>query len=252
MIPHHRFDGPEDAPVLVMSNSLATTYEMWDPQLPALTEDFRVLRYDRRGHGRSDVPAGPYRVDDLGGDLLELLDSLGLERVSLCGLSIGGVDTMWLSANPPDRVDRLVLCCTAAKLGTPEMWEERAATARGQGVDALADATLERWFSPAYHASEPRAVAHYREMVAATPPEGYAGCCAALAEWDFRARLGEIRAPTLVVAGEDDPATPPDLGREIADGVPGARLHVFPGARHLVNIEQPMAFDRAILEHLLG
>src|SRR5690349_19228341 len=139
MIPHHRFDGPDDAPVLVMSNSLATTYEMWDPQLPAFTRHFRLLRFDRRGHGRSEVPPGPYGVDDLGGDVLGLLDSLGLDRVSLCGLSIGGVDTMWLAANHPDRVDRLALCCTAAKLGTPEMWAERAATARAQGVDALAD-----------------------------------------------------------------------------------------------------------------
>jgi len=250
VIPFHRFDGPEDAPVLLLSNSLGTTHEMWNPQLAALTEHFRVLRYDRRGHGRSHVPPRPYTISDLAGDVVELLDSLGLDRVSYCGLSIGGMDAMSNAANAPERVERLALCSTSPHMPPRELWDERAATARDQGVEALADATMERWFSPEFHASDPDKVAWIRGMFASTPAEGYAGCCEAIREWDFRPELGRIAAPTLVLSAENDPSTPPESGRVIADAIPDARFQVLPGARHLANVEQPEPFTAALLAHL--
>ena len=252
MLAFHRFDGPEDAPVLVLSNSLGTTNEMWEPQLPALTESFRVLRHDRRGHGRSEVPPGPYTIADLGRDVLELLDSLELERVSYCGLSIGGMDGMWIAANAPERLDRLCLCSTSANLGPPELWVDRAATVRADGTDAVADATMGRWFSSAFHEAHPEVVARFREMVASTPAEGYASCCEAIRDWDFRDELGRISAPTLVLSAEVDPSTPPEHGRLIADGIPGASFVVIPEAAHLVNVERPAEVDEAILGHLTG
>jgi len=248
----HRFDGPEDAPVLLLSNSLGTTHEMWNPQMAALTEHFRVLRYDRRGHGQSAVPPGPYRIADMAGDVIELLDSLGLDRVSYCGLSIGGMDAMWNAANAPERIDRLALCSTSPHMPPRELWDERAATVREQGVAVLADATMERWFSPEFHASNPEAVGWVREMFSATPAEGYAGCCEAIREWDFRSELGRISAPTLVLSAENDPSTPPESGQAIADGIPGASFDVLPGARHISNVEQPEEFTTALLGHLLG
>lgn len=253
MIPFHRFDGPEDAPVLLLSNSLGTTNEMWNPQLAALTEHFRVLRYDRRGHGQSAVPPGPYSIGAMAGDVVELLDSLGLERVAYCGLSIGGMDAMWNAANSPERISRLALCSTSPHMPPRELWDERAATVREQGTEVLADATMDRWFSPGFHTSDPDAVAWIRAMFASTPAEGYAGCCEAIREWDFRSQLGRISAPTLVLSAEDDPSTPPVSGREIAAGIPGAEFHVLPApARHLSNIEQSEGFTAALLAHLLG
>ena len=250
MLPFHRLDGPEDAPVLVLSNSLGTTNEMWKPQLPALVRGFRVLQYDRRGHGRSEVVPGSCTIADLGRDVLELLDALKLERVSYCGLSIGGMDGMWLAANAAERIDRLCLCSTSANLGPPETWVERAATVRAEGTGAVADATMGRWFTPAFHEERPEVVARFREMVASTPAEGYASCCEAIRDWDFRDELGRISAPTLVLSAELDPSTPPDHGRLVADGIPGASFVVVPDAAHLVNVERSGEVDEAILRHL--
>lgn len=244
---HYRLDGPSSAPVVVLLNSLGTTIELWDAQLPALRQRFRVLRYDQRGHGRSSVPPGPYAFEDLGGDLVELLDRLELDRVSLCGLSLGGMLGMWAAVHVPERIDRLVLCCTSAKLGTPESWRERAATVRSEGVAAVADAALERWFTPS---CRPEVVARFREMLVATPREGYAGCCEAIAGLDVRERLGSVVAPTLVLAGAEDPATPPEHAELIASLIPGARVVVLPRAAHLANVEQPEAFNSAVLDHL--
>jgi 3-oxoadipate enol-lactonase len=253
VIPYHRFDGPEDAPVLLLSNSLGTTHAMWDPQLDALTEHFCVLRYDRRGHGKSDVPPGPYSIAEMGLDVIELLDGLELERVSYCGLSIGGMDAMWNAANAPERIDRLALCCTSPHMPPRELWDERAGAARADGVEPLADATMERWFSPEFREREPETISRIREMVASTPAEGYAGCCEAIRDWDFRPELGRIGAPTLVISGQDDPSTPPEHGRLIADGIPGARFVVLPSpTQHLANIERPADFTAALLGHLVG
>lgn len=247
---HHRLDGPEDGPVLVLSNSLGTTSEMWDDQAAALSERFRVLRYDTRGHGASPVPPGPYSIADLAGDVIALLDRLEIERASFCGLSIGGMTGMWLGAHAPARLDRLVLCCTAPRLPPREQWVERAATVRAQGTAPLADATLGRWFTPAFADRAPETLERVRRTLLATPPEGYAACCEAIGELDLRAELAEVRAPTLVIAGADDPVGTPEIARDIAAAISGARLVVVPEARHLANIEQPETVTRALMEHL--
>jgi 3-oxoadipate enol-lactonase len=244
---HYRLDGPTDPPVLVLANSIGTTLEVWDRQLPALVDRFRVLRYDQLGHGRSDVPPGPYTVEQLGIELLGLLDELAIARMSFCGLSLGGAVGMWLGANAADRVDSLVLAGTSAYFGPPERWVERAALVRAEGLEPIADATMGRWFTPAFADAAP-----YRARLVATPREGYAACCDALAAWDFRDSLGSVEAPTLVLVGSEDPATPPDHAQLIADCIPGARLVVLPEAAHMLNVEQPDAFDRAVLDHLTG
>jgi 3-oxoadipate enol-lactonase len=247
---HHRLDGPPDAPPIVLSNSLGTALGMWDGQLPALAERFRVVRYDQRGHGRSPAPPGPYTIADLAGDVLDLLDRLGIDRVSFCGVSIGGMTGLWLAINAPERIDRLGLCCTSAHLPPPENWTERAATARAEGMAPLADAALERWFTPEFRQRDADTVDRIRRGLLEAVPEGYAGCCEAIATHDVRPGLGAIRAPTLVIVAEDDPATPPEHGRLIADGVDGAGLVELERARHLANVERPEAVARELLGHL--
>jgi 3-oxoadipate enol-lactonase len=248
---HHRLDGPPDAPVLVLSSSLGTTHRMWDPQIDALTERFRVLRFDTRGHGDSPAPPGPYSIDDLGRDALELLDELDLQRVSWCGLSLGGMLGMWAASEVPERFERVVLACTSARFPPPEMWDERARDARNTGMTALADASLDRWLTPEFRERRPDVADWLRSMPAATDPEGYASCCEAIRDMDLFGRLGRIEAATLVIAADDDPSTPPDVHvRPIADAIPGARMTVLEGARHIANVEQPAAFTRAMLEHL--
>jgi 3-oxoadipate enol-lactonase len=249
---HHRLDGPPDAPLLVLSGSLGTTQAMWDAQAPVLTQHLRLLRYDQRGHGASEMLGGPYEIADLGRDVLALLDKLGLERVSFCGLSIGGMTGMWLAINAPERIDRLVLSCTTAHSPPREQWDERAHIARSHGVAALADAALARWFTPGFARDRPDEIERFRGMLGATPGEGYAGCCEAIRDMDQRERLGQIKAPTLVIAADDDPSAPPERGQEIADAVPGARLIVLEDARHMANAAQPEAYTEAVLAHLNG
>jgi 3-oxoadipate enol-lactonase len=245
---HHRLDGPEDAPVLVFSNSLGTTLEMWDRQLPALG-DFRVLRYDSRGHGRSPVPDGPYSMADLGGDVVELLDRLGIERASFCGISLGGMVGVWLGVHAPERIDRLALCCTAAhNVRPPEDWKALASTVREQGVGAVADATIDRWFTREFQRTDTAAA--IRQSLSETSPEGYASSAEAIAGHDERGRLGDVTAPTLVVTAPEDPSISPEEGRLIAEGVPGARLEELPRGQHLCNVEDPESFNRTLLSHL--
>ncbi len=245
----YRLEGPEDAPVLVMANSLGTTYRMWDAQVPALSERFRLLRYDHRGHGDSSVPPGPYTMGDLGGDVLALLDRLGVERISFCGLSIGGMVGMWIASEAPERIERLVLCCTSARFD-PEAYNSRARTVRAEGVGVIADAVLERWFTPEFRASHPEVVEWAGSMLRDTPVEGYAGCCEAIGSAELASRLGEISAPTFVIAGADDPAAPVIQAELIRDSIPDARLVVIEQAAHLANVEQPEAVTREILDHL--
>ena len=247
---HHAVDGPEGAPPVVLAGSLGSTLAMWEPQVAPLARAFRVVRFDLRGHGGSPAPAGPYALDDLVDDALGLLDRLGLERASWCGLSLGGMIGIRLAACGPERIERLVLVCTSARLGPPEMWAERAATVRAHGTAAVADAVVGRWFTPAFADREPESVAPLRAMIAATPPEGDAGCCAALEPMDLRGDLANVRAPTLVVCGADDPATPPEHGRLIAEGIRGAHCELVPGAAHLANVEQPGHVTQLIFEHL--
>jgi 3-oxoadipate enol-lactonase len=242
---NHRFDGPEDAPPIVLSGSLGSTLAMWGPQVPALAESHRVLRYDHPGHGGS--PVGEARtIEDLAAEVLELLDRLGLDRVSWCGVSLGGMVGMRLALDAPQRLDRLVLCCTSPHMPPREMWDERAAAVRKEGMGAIADATVERWFTPVFPD-----VRRYREMLQSIDPEGYARCCEAIREWDARGELPRIEAPTLVLAGADDPSTPPsDHAEPIARGIPDARLGVVPNARHFANVERADAVNAAIVAHL--
>ena len=247
---HHTFAGPEEAGVVVLSNSLGTTLEMWEPQAAVLARDRRVLRYDMRGHGRSPVPETPYSIADLGADLVALLDLHGIERASLCGISLGGMVSMWVAAHAPERVDRLVLCSTSAIMGPPESWTDRAALVRREGMGAVAGPVVARWFTPGFAAARADVVAAIRAQLASTPPEGYAGCCEAIKDMDQRPDLPSISAPTLVIAAAGDPSTPPAHARTIAGLIPGARLEVLDRGAHLVNVEEPDLVTPLISAHL--
>ncbi len=244
-------DGPPDGEPLLLGGSLGTTLAMWEPQLPALTQTHRVIRFDHRGHGGSPVPEGPYALDDLGADVVALLDRLGLERAAYVGLSLGGMVGQWLGINAADRVDRLVLMSTSAHMPPPEGWHARASAVRGAGtVAAVADAVLSRWFTPGFAQARPQVVAHYREMISSSPAEGYAACCEAIAELDLRGELPRIVAPTLVLVGAQDPSTPPGHAETIAQAVAGARLEVLDPGAHLLNVERDRDVTRLILEHM--
>ena len=246
----YRIDGHEAMPSLVLASSLGTTWELWDAQLPSLVEDFRVVRYDHPGHGRSPIPDASLTVESLADGVVELIDALDLERVSFCGLSLGGMVGMALALRAPERVDRLVLCCTAAHLGPVEGWYERAEVVRARGISAIADAVLGRWFTERFRDESPVTIARFREMLEGTPAEGYAACCEAIARWDARSDVSAIRAPTLVISGDDDVAAPPQDGAFLAGSIPGAELTVLPECAHLANVEQPALFTRALLGHL--
>jgi 3-oxoadipate enol-lactonase len=246
---HYEVVGPEGAPVVLMGESLGTNLRMWDHQLP-LADRLRLVRFDHRGHGASPVPPGPYEIADLARDVIELLDRLRCARVHYCGLSLGGMVGMWLGANAPERIDRLVLMCTAAYMPPASMWEERIAiVSRAGSVEPLADAVLARWLTPGFAAANPELRAWLHAMLAQAPP-GYAACCGAIARMDLRGELGSIQAPTLVISGADDLATPPEKQWQIAEAIAGAR-HVTVGpAAHLAAVEQPERTNQLILEHL--
>lgn len=247
---HHRVDGDPTAPPVVMGTSVGTRLAMWDPQVEALARRWRVIRFDTRGHGASPVPDGPYSVVELAGDVIALLDHLGVDRFAYCGLSLGGAIGQQLAVDHPDRMRSLVLCCTATRFGAPAEWRARADRVRAEGTDWLVETTREKWFTPGFSAHSPGQADRLLAMLRETPPEGYAGCCEALAEFDSRARLKEVGTPALVVAGEDDPVTPPDAAAELADAIPGAELLRVPGAAHLASVEQPDAVTRAFVDHL--
>ncbi|MEA2307647.1 MAG: 3-oxoadipate enol-lactonase [Solirubrobacteraceae bacterium] len=247
---HHVADGPADAPVLLLSGSLGSTLAMWEPQLRALTDRFRVVRYDHRGHGGSPVPPGPYDIADLASDALALLDRLGVQRAHVCGLSLGGMVGQWLAIHAPGRVDRLAVLCSSARLGPESGYAERAALVRAEGTRAIAEAVVGRWLTPAYATAHPEVVGELRAMVAATPPEGYAACCEALAHMDLEPGLGRVRAPTLVVAGAQDPSLPAAHGEAIAARIPGARFALLDPAAHLASLERAEAVNELLLDHL--
>jgi 3-oxoadipate enol-lactonase len=246
MIVHHEVTG--SGPPLVLANSLGTTLSMWDAQLPALTGRFQVIRYDHRGHGDSPAPPGPYEIPDLAGDVLALLDELGIERAGFAGISLGGMVGIWLAAHAPERIASLGLMCTSAHL-EPQAWHERMETVRAGGTGAIADAVMERWFTARYRAAHPDKIKELSAILAGTDDEAYLGCCAAIAGMDLRGELSKISVPTMVVAGADDPAIPPEHGREIADTVPGARMIVISDVAHLPPIERPGAINRRLLDH---
>jgi 3-oxoadipate enol-lactonase len=249
---HFTVDGPgasaPDAPTLLLGPSLGTTGAIWRPQVPALAARLRVVRYDHRGHGGSAAPAGPYGLADLGGDVLALADTLGVGRFLLGGVSLGSMVALWLAENHPDRVERLALAGTAAKAGTPEAWRTRAATVREQGTAAIADAVVDRWLPPDFAAAHPRARAALIDEVLATDTEAYAACCAALEAMDLAPDLLNVAAPTLVIVGSEDQSTPPELGRAVAAGIPGARLVQIDGAAHLANVSHAEQFTQLLLD----
>lgn len=245
---HWRAEGSADQPVLILSNSLGTTLEMWAPQTERLSRHFRLIRYDTRGHGRSDAPAGSYSLDRLGRDVIELADGLGIERFAFCGLSLGGMTGQWLGVRAPERLTRLVIANSSPFMGPPSGWDSRIRTVRSEGMEAIADAVIERWFTPAFSAI-PVNLAAIRTALLRIDPAGYAGACAAVRDMDMRPVLSLITTPTLIIGGDADPATPSDHTLSLAENIPEAR-HVFLKAAHLSNIEQPEAFTEALLSHL--
>jgi 3-oxoadipate enol-lactonase len=241
---HYALTGDQQ-PVVVFSNSLGTDFSMWDPQMAELQQRFRILRYDTRGHGQSSVTPADYTIEQLGRDVLGLLDALGIGRVHFCGLSMGGMIGMWLGIHAPKRLHRLVLSNTAARIGAKEMWNARIATVRKDGMKSVASAVIERWFTPEFRASFPEKVAHAQRMLENSPPEGYAACCAAIRDMDQREAVAQIKTPTLVIYGERDPVTLATDAHFLKDRIPGAAEVELPAA-HLSNVEQADAFTEAV------
>lgn len=243
--------GPESAPPVLFGGSLGTNRAMWDLQVAAFSPDLRLIAFDHRGHGGSPVPPGPYEVAQMGRDVVALIDTLGLDRVSYVGLSIGGMVGLWLAANHPERIDRLVLMTSSADPDPTGAFADRAATVRAAGTtEVVADAVVARWFTPHWSESHGQVVGGMREMICATPAEGYAACCEAISTFDIRADLCKIVAPTLVISGAQDQALPPEHQRAIAAGVAGAKLETIEDAAHLPNIQHPDTVNRLIAEHL--
>ncbi|MBM7046114.1 3-oxoadipate enol-lactonase [Rhizobium lusitanum] len=247
----YRIDGNQGAgaPWLLFCNSLGTNMSMWDAQATALSQHFRVLRYDRRGHGRSPAPLPPYTLSDLGSDVLALLDALKIDQAHFCGLSIGGLTGLWLGIHAGERFGKMAVCATAARIGTTESWAARIETVRMNGLSPLSAATAERWFSPQFNKSQPDTVGKVLGSFVATSTDGYIGCCAALAEADLRADIARIDNPVLAISGDDDPVCPPRDLEAIAAHVRHSRHVSLPG-RHIVNIESAPAFNTALLDFL--
>jgi 3-oxoadipate enol-lactonase len=242
-------EGPANAPALILSNSLGTDLHMWDDQAPAFAKQFRLVRYDRRGHGKSGAPKGPYTMDRLGKDVLAIADALGIKTFNWCGLSMGGMVGQWLGANAPDRVEKLVLSNTHSFYPDKQPWHDRMKFAEEKGVAALAPLQMERWFTKSFRDNNPQAIAKVSEMFAATPLDGFLGCCAAVRDMDFRQSTPTIKAPTMVIVGSHDPATPPSAGEDIHRMIKGSKL-VAIDAAHLSNVEQPKAYTDAVLNFL--
>lgn len=242
--------GPDGAPVLVLSNSLGTTVDMWAHQLDALSKHYRVVRYDTRGHGASIAPAGGYTLDMLGRDVIAVLDDLNVERAHFCGISMGGLTGQWLGVHAAERIDRLIVADTAARIGSLQGWGERAALVRARGMDEVADGAPGRWFTPAFIAQQPEVVQRLTDQLRAIERQGYAGCCDALSVADLRNEIGKILAPMLVIAGASDPVTTVDDARFIVERVPGALMTTL-NASHLSNIEAAQAFNSAVLAFLM-
>lgn len=245
----YAIEGPQEAPVVVLAHAIGTSRAMWGQQIPILAADWRVITVDLRGHGASPVPLGPYRMDDLGGDLIALLDRLGVERASICGLSLGGMAALEAAVLAPGRVDRLVVLGVVTHPASPTAWLDRAHAVRAGGTAAIADLVIERW---GYLDREPDIQRVIREMLLATDAEGYASCCEAIAAMDLRADLGHVSAPTLVLTGSHDPAAPPSTASEVAGLLRDASVGIVDGAAHLANVEQPRAVTEAIVRHLRG
>jgi 3-oxoadipate enol-lactonase len=239
-------EGRADAPALVLSNSLGTDRHLWDRQIDALADRYRVLRYDTRGHGDSDAPAGDYTIDRLGQDVLSLMDAIGVAAAHVCGISIGGMTALWLGAHAPERVHRLVLANTAARIGTVTLWNERMQVAASEGLDPLAEGAMTRWFTSAFRTAEPETIARLRATMCRTRVAGYLGCCAALRDADLRGVASRVRSMCLVITGLHDVSTPHADGMWLAETIPVSEL-VMLNAAHLSNIERAAEFNTAIV-----
>jgi 3-oxoadipate enol-lactonase len=248
---YYRLDGPTDGVPIMLSNSLFSRLEMWEAQIAALTgAGYRVLRYDSRGHGRSDAPEGPYSIEMLADDLAGLMDVVSWEKAHFCGLSKGGMVGQVMGTRHPERVISLTLCDTSAYMGAEEVWEPRVQTGLKVGVAGLVESSVERWFTTESFTRIPVEVEKVREMIRATPLAGFIGCCRAFQGFDHRLLNRSINAPTLVIVGEFDPGTPPSHARVIHEAVEGSELVIIKGAAHLTNIERPDAFNEALLDFL--
>jgi len=247
---HAEIEGPERAPVLMLSNSLGTNLHMWDEQVAPFTRHFRLLRYDRRGHGKSSVPKGPYTMERLGRDVLGVLDALGIEKIKWCGLSMGGMVGMWLGANAAERIDKLILSNTSSYFPDRTAWEGRIKLVREKGLAGIVDANMERWFTAEFRERSSAAMAKMREMFLATNLEGYVGCGEAIRDMDHRPLLPKIARPTLVIAGRRDPATTLEAGEFVQQHIPGAKIAVLEAA-HISNLEQPQVYAETVLGFLL-
>jgi 3-oxoadipate enol-lactonase len=241
--------GAPTAPTLLFINSIATTRDLWARQVPRFSKSFRVITYDTRGHGFSQVTAGDYTIEQLARDALAILDDAGVESAHVCGISLGGLTAMWLGVNAPRRVQSLVLANTAARIGSVEMWTERIAFVRQQGMAALADITMPRWFTDSFRAREPQTLEQFRSMVASCSKDGYLACCAALRDEDLREAIAAISCPVLCIAGSADPATPPEALRFIHQQIAGSTMLLLDAA-HLTNVEQDRAFTNALTEFI--
>jgi 3-oxoadipate enol-lactonase len=245
----YEISGPRQAPTILLSNSLGTSLEMWDSQVPLLSREFCVLRYDMRGHGQSTVTPGPYTIEQLAQDVLLLLDHLNIEKAHFCGLSMSGLIGMWLALRNPQRLRHLILCNTSPKIGNAEIWNTRIETVRKSGMAAIVDGVIQRWFTSAFQAASPAAIDSTRKMLLDTPVEGYAACCAAIRDIDLCESIANIQLPTLVITGTCDPVTPPSEGRLFAERIAGAQYKELP-ASHLSNIEAAEAFTMELLNFL--
>ncbi len=248
---HYRWDGARDKPVVLLAHGLGANLEMWESQIPEFARHFKVLRLDQRGHGKSSVPPGPYSIEQLGSDVVALIDALGIEKCCFCGLSMGGIIGQWLGVHAPERLSGLVLCNTAAKIGSAESWNARIELVLKGGVEAAAPLVLERWFTPAYLERAPEVVESTRKMIVSTPAEGYIAGCAAVRDSDQRETIRRTGVKTLVIAGSEDRVTPPSDGKYLADQIPGASYIELPAA-HLSNVEAPEKFNAAVLKFLLS
>ena len=246
----YRVDGPDDAPTVVLVNSLGTDLRMWDPQVALLSQSLRVVRYDCRGHGASAVPAGPYTIAQFGLDFLALLDTLQIERAHICGLSLGGLVALWAAAQYPERVARAVFANTAARIGTEETWDARIDAVKMGGMAAVRDAVVSRFLSEGFRQQHPETVRQIGEMIEATSPIGYIGACAALRDTDLREVIPAIHTPSLILAGALDESTPPSQARELHTAIVGSELVILQEAAHLSNVEQPGAFSKYVLGFL--
>jgi len=242
-------EGRDGGPTLMLSNSLGSTLQLWEPQMPALTKLFRVVRYDRRGHGKSEIGAMPYSMERFGRDALAILDDLNIAKVHWCGISMGGMVGQWLAANAPERVDKLILANTASYYADPSGWDTRIKAVREGGVAAIADTVMNAWFTADFRERAPEVVARMKAMLSATPAESYVACCETLRTLDLRALLPKIVSPTLVIAGRHDPSTTLAAGEFIRSQIPRASLTILDAA-HISNVEQPHAFTDAVVGFL--